>query len=490
MRDPARHGDSFRAIQKFFRDEANLEIDLKCKDLARICFLSYDPDIWIRTEGNEIIEPLLPEPKPTPIPVENLDERQRIAVEILGQAIEFDTASHGLLTCPGKHLHTAKDGPRDCEINLDGAPTIYCFHQSCQPVLDGFNKLLRSRVGKTEFVPMAKPEQPMSGVNGEKEETNEEWFGKIQSSIVLATKADLGSLVLKPRVALLGEWLCEGDFGMIYGPRGVAKTWFSLLIANAIATSGTIGEWEAPMAKKVLFVDGEMPPDMIRDRLLGFGGSENITLLNHEILFERTEAVINLADTRQQDAILRLCVQQGFKVLILDNLSVCVSGVKENDSFEWERLQHWLIQFRRHQIAVILLHHAGISGRARGTTKREDPTAWVISLTDAKDRYEDKRGSRFISLFSKRSRNCMDIPAYEWHVVLDDGRVEVNWKLAHGADLMLQCIKDGVEECGMIASEMGVSPATVCRMAKKLEQAGKIQIRSRKYILTLEAECE
>jgi AAA domain len=392
-------------------------------------------------------------------------------------------------------LYTQNDGPGE-QWQADFCEAARCVVKRVKIpiVFKDFNQWMQDGEPTPDEVIRAISEAEVLVFEAQKQdettETKEDWFSKIAASIVLATKEDIGSLVLKPRVSLLGEWLCEGDYGIIFGPRGVAKTWFSLMIAHSVATAGTIGEWAAEVAKKVLFIDGEMPADMIRDRLLGLGGTENITLLNHEILFDRTQSVINITSVQQQDALLQLCIQQQFKLLILDNLSVCAFGIKENDSFEWEQLHRWLLQFRRHGIAVILLHHAGKTGQIRGTTKREDAAAWVISLTDAKERNEDKRGSRFISYFAKQSRNCMNTLAYEWHVVLDDGRVDINWKLAQGADLVLQCIREGVSECSMIAGEMGVSPATVCRLAKKLQDSGKIEVRGRKYILTLESECE
>ena len=57
INDSARHEDSFRAIQRFVRDWTGFEIDEKCKDPARICFFTYDPELWVRSEQNEIIEP-------------------------------------------------------------------------------------------------------------------------------------------------------------------------------------------------------------------------------------------------------------------------------------------------------------------------------------------------------------------------------------------------------------------------------------------------
>lgn len=488
--DPTRHEDSFRSIQQNFRD-LGVEIDEKCKDIARGHFFFYDPDLWVRIEGNEILAPAdpLPRGKTNNGPTPDMTIREQVTSRLLAEFRSFPEKNAYLCICPGQGFHTQRNQPKDTLVHLDGAPNVSCVHTSCSSVVAAFNKILQRQIWEAENPPPPTPKDPFSK-NGAEEETKEDWFTKIQSSVVLATKDDMGSLILKPRVPLLGDWLCEGDYGIIFGPRGVAKTWFSLLIANAIATGSTIGEWGSDTAKKVLFIDGEMPADMIRDRLLGFGGSENITLLNHEILFDRTQSVINITSVPQQDALLKLCIQQQFRVLILDNLSVCAFGIKENDSFEWEQLHRWLLQFRRHGIAVILLHHAGKTGQIRGTTKREDAAAWVISLTDAKERSEDKRGSRFISYFAKQSRNCMNTPAYEWHVVLDDGRVDINWKPAQGADLVLQCIREGVSECSMIATEMGVSPATVCRLAKKLQDQGKIEVRGRKYVLSLNTEIE
>jgi AAA domain-containing protein len=154
-----------------------------------------------------------------------------------------------------------------------------------------------------------------------------------------------------------------------------------------------------------------------------------------------------------------------FRLVILDNLSTLASGIKENDSFEWEHLHNWLLQFRRHKIAVILIHHAGHP---------------VKSVAD------DKRGARFISRFTKPSRNTQDeIPCFEWHVVTDQvtGEVSVGCKPAQTMDVFLGLIEDGVTERGQIAQEMKTSPATVSRLAKRAIDAGKIIKKSREYFL-------
>lgn len=311
-------------------------------------------------------------------------------------------------------------------------------------------------------------------------ETN--WLATIDSATV--TSSELASLALNERRPLLGPFLYEGDYGIIYAPRGVGKRWLGQMIAKAVATGGQIGEWKAPASIKVLYVDGEMPPDLMRERDRGLGRGE-IEFLNHAILFDRTEKVLNITEPQVQHAILKKCIRDNIGLVILDNLSTLASGIKENDSYEWERLHNWLLQFRRHKVAVILIHHAGRSGELRGTSKREDAAFWMIALDDAKKQADDKRGARFISRFTKASRNTQEeIPCFEWHVVTDQvtGEVSVGCKPAQTMDVFRRWIEDGVTECGQLAEEMQVSKGTISKWAKKAMNEGWLRKKGREYV--------
>jgi hypothetical protein len=307
------------------------------------------------------------------------------------------------------------------------------------------------------------------------------WLTTIDTATVRSSA--LASLTLKQRSPLLADWLCEGDYGIIFASRGVGKTWFGLLIAKAVATGGRLGEWKASDPAKVLYVDGEMPPDLMRDRDRGLGSGE-VEFLNHEILFDRTEKVLNITEPAVQEAILQKCIRDNIKLVMLDNLSTLASGVKENDSFEWERLHNWLLHFRRRKIAVVLIHHAGRSGEMRGTSKREDAAFWVISLNDGKKHADDKRGARFISIFTKPSRNTQDeVPSYEWHVVTDPvtGEVSVGCKPAQTLDVLRQLIEDGITENSQLAQEMRVTPGTISKWAKRAMKQGWLRKKGREY---------
>ena len=154
LADASQHLGSYRAIRQHITDLCGEEIarklDEKSKDITRLCFLSYDPNLYYNPKAVPITP--LPEPeKPRRQSAENMDlsERARVATEILGE-IEWESETRGYPVCPGKHLHTAVDGDHDCRIDLDGAPTLHCFHDSCNGIITGVNHELRSRIGIDE----------------------------------------------------------------------------------------------------------------------------------------------------------------------------------------------------------------------------------------------------------------------------------------------------------------------------------------------------
>lgn len=77
-----------------------------------------------------------------------------------------------------------------------------------------------------------------------------------------------------------------------------------------------------------------------------------------------------------------------------------------------------------------------------------------IALDDARKQSDDQRGARFISRFTKPSRNTQDeIPAYEWHYVTNaaTGSITASHKLAQSLEVFRRLIEDGVTDCTDIA---------------------------------------
>ena len=74
---------------------------------------------------------------------------QQVAETLLGR-IEWEGNSTGFCICPGFALHTGKDRDRDTQVFIEGAPTIHCFHDSCNAAVAEANFKLRQAIGKED----------------------------------------------------------------------------------------------------------------------------------------------------------------------------------------------------------------------------------------------------------------------------------------------------------------------------------------------------
>lgn len=73
-----------------------------------------------------------------------------IAQRIVGP-VAWQSEVSGYCACPGAALHTSRTSPKDCRVNVDGAPTIYCFHASCVPAVAEANRVLRRELGAASW---------------------------------------------------------------------------------------------------------------------------------------------------------------------------------------------------------------------------------------------------------------------------------------------------------------------------------------------------
>ncbi|OYW76136.1 MAG: hypothetical protein B7Z37_10310 [Verrucomicrobia bacterium 12-59-8] len=320
------------------------------------------------------------------------------------------------------------------------------------------------------------------------------------------TAEQLAALVIPPRPALLDQWLCQGDLGYIYAPRGVGKTWLAMALPVAISCRRPLGLWaagdpspsssgalpsdEAPDAPPapdhipVLYIDGEMALKHTQYRARGLDLSK-VHHLHHEHLFEKNSTCLNIGETEDRQRITALILQQGYQVVILDNLSSLASGVDENKGMDYEPLANWLLDLRRRKITVIVIHHAGRNGLMRGHSKREDACAWIIELRDA--RQESDPGAKFVSHFAKPSRNTGDpLPDLLWHFTTDkvSGITDIQCELAINSeyDQFIQHVCEGVTAQVDIAEMMGKHRGCVSKWATRALNEGRISGSPRRLL--------
>jgi putative DNA primase/helicase len=242
---------------------------------------------------------------------------------------------------------------------------------------------------------------------------------------------DFLGLDVPPREMLLNPILPERSLAMLYAPRGVGKTLLGLSIGLAVTSGSPLLRWTAPRQKRVLYVDGEMPLVSLQERLraisVGFGAE--IPNDGFRILAaDHTENGISLGSEDGQNAIEPLLGD--IDLLILDNLSTLCTTGSESASDAWVPMQNWLIGLRRKGIAVLLIHHAGVNGRQRGTSRREDALDTVIALRRPED-YSPEQGARFEVHFEKlRNRvECDGATSFEAKLesFVADERKGVRW---------------------------------------------------------------
>jgi putative DNA primase/helicase len=206
---------------------------------------------------------------------------------------------------------------------------------------------------------------------------------------------DFLALQVPRREMLLAPILPERSLAMLYAPRGIGKSWLGLSIGLAVASGGSVLCWNAPRPRRVLFCDGEMVLSDLQIRLNSILAGRDTKVSNDRfrvLAADHSELGINLSSPEGQCELERHLDE--VDLLILDNLSTLMANGSEGASDAWLPMQNWLLRLRRKGIAVLLVHHAGVNGRQRGTSRREDALDTVIALRHPAD-YLPEEGARF-----------------------------------------------------------------------------------------------
>ena len=303
------------------------------------------------------------------------------------------------------------------------------------------------------------------------------WPDAVDQSIYAA--AEFVKLPCTERQALLGSWLREEDMGMIYAARGAGKTMFALGLARAIAAGVCFGPWFGVNSTRVLYVDGEMHQPDFQNRILGLGEiPANLSILSHQVFYEIAGVGPNLSVEDLRNALTEIITKRKIKLVILDNLSTLISGVKENDSFEWEDMQQWLLDLRRLKTGGIVIHHAGRNEMSRGTSKREDPLNWVIKLTRDVKPPDAESEDLFLCAHFEKIRGRPE-PDTMWQFNFEQGtpgKIHVSNYKTDVFTSFVQMVNFGETFCSEIAKKLAVSKGYVSQLAKRAKDQGLIKI--------------
>lgn len=297
-----------------------------------------------------------------------------------------------------------------------------------------------------------------------------------QSNTPSLISLDMGeflSIAIPERGYLLSPVLPVQGIGIMYAPRGIGKTFAALSVAVAVASGGAVFNWRAPMPKRTLYVDGEMPATSMQSRLSALVSGMSVpphTLKNMALITPDLQPcpMPDLSTAHGQSLLEPFL--KGVDMVVLDNIATLCRTGKENESQSWQTMQAWLLELRRRGMAVLLIHHAGKSGDQRGTSAREDIMDTVISLRRPRE-YSMAEGARFeVHLTKARGILGDDAKPFEANLVSEGNALR--WQIKELEDVEMEELKrllnDGysIRDC---AEEMGKSKGAIQRLKKKLD---------------------
>lgn len=218
---------------------------------------------------------------------------------------------------------------------------------------------------------------------------------------------ELVSLELPERENIVYPFLPAQSLSMVFAPRGLGKSWFCMELAVAVAEGRDFLAWSVSAARRVLYIDGEMPQKTLVDRFRALSRSlpQTLDVLPSESLWTE-DRPLNLNDATDQSRITALLDDMATTsrkpdLIIIDNLSSMTAGGDENSNSELDSLLRFLVGLRHKGFSIVLVHHTGKSGDQRGASRREDLLDTSIKLSPPKGDDTPGQGAKFAVEFVK-----------------------------------------------------------------------------------------
>jgi hypothetical protein len=290
-----------------------------------------------------------------------------------------------------------------------------------------------------------------------------EFIPAYRQGLKVLTADELLTTEFPPRNLLMDPWLPEKGLTMIHALRGVGKTWVALGTANAVASGGEFLRWKAPSPKRVLYIDGEMPMSLLKDRfarVVGEAKTEvpgpNFRLVAADY---QPDGLPDLADPDAQQFYADVVADAD--LIVLDNYSTLAHGLKENEADSFAPIQGWLLAQRAAGRSVLAVHHSGKGGAQRGTSRKEDTLDTVISLTHPSG-YSAAEGARFEVRFTK-NRGFWGTDAEPFEARFAEGKWTTSEIAADESDIEIKTLRAEGRTVREIEKLTGMSRSTVSR---------------------------
>lgn len=276
---------------------------------------------------------------------------------------------------------------------------------------------------------------------------------------------------------------------MISAERGIGKTWFGLSLGIAATRQMEIGNWKTGDYTGCLYIDGEMPPYMLKSRIVNLVNplpreQAPFKILSAIQLRSEGKPSPKITDGEWRQGIFDYLIKNdSYKLLILDNLASLSTGIDENIKKDWDDVNQWFLDLRALGITMIMVHHENKKGDQRGTGSREDNIDYSIKLTRAKDN-DGEENTKFKVKFTK-TRGIPEKDVKAFNLILrevsqgfiweHEGVVEGDSKNGNSSttEQAIRFLKEGFTQ-HEVADLVGLSRPRVNNITSEAIKAGKL----------------
>jgi hypothetical protein len=201
-----------------------------------------------------------------------------------------------------------------------------------------------------------------------------------------------------------GDHIQSNGTGMIFGARGLGKTWFAMALAGSMSTCQEFLGKKPRKMRRVIYLDGEMDLCTFQKRLrqifdtFGVEPPANLKAFTPEAFTDLLPSINTPDGQKSVDEM----IGTEWDVLIIDNYSAWSSDGRETAE-AWAPFMRWMLGHKRAGRTVIVIHHSGKGGKQRGSSKHEDALDWSINLIS--DKNAPKDGALRFSLVWEKARH-------------------------------------------------------------------------------------
>jgi hypothetical protein len=172
-----------------------------------------------------------------------------------------------------------------------------------------------------------------------------------------------------PEEALLGSVITHTSRTFIIGATGTGKTNFGLALAGGMASGQGFGLWRSARPARVLFIDGEMPIKLLRQRVEDLsrriGGEDPLAQLFAVSWQDASTLPLNppaqwepLNTPQGQQFIMRLCELVKPDAIMFDNVQCLITGDMK-DELGWSETLPLVKALTSRNIGQIWIDHTG-----------------------------------------------------------------------------------------------------------------------------------